>query len=52
MFLDPPFLLTSSFYANVECNDVESFFNLLKNINTVNSKLCVCCDHFLLKCFY
>ena len=53
MFLDPPYLLTSNFYSCVKSNNIESFLNLLKYINAVNSKLLyVCGDSFLLNCFY
>ena len=53
LFLDPPFLLTSSFYSATQSKDLESFFNLLMNINKYKSNiLAVCGDNFLLIPFY
>jgi len=53
IFLDPPFLLTSSFYSNTKNEDLISFFNMLMNINKFKSKiLAVCGDNFLLIPFY
>ena len=53
LFLDPPFLLTTSFYSATQNKDLESFFDLLKEINKYKSKiLAVCGDNFLLIPFY
>ena len=53
LFLDPPFLLTSSFYSFAKSEDLESFFKVLMNINNYKSKiLAVCGDNFLLIPFY
>ena len=50
MFLDPPFLLTTSFYKMPSLN---YFFELLKNVNEVSTRiLAVCGEHDLLLCFY
>ena len=52
MFLDPPFLLTGSFYTAKSTN-IEYFFNILMKINEFKSKiLAVCGDNFLLIPFY
>jgi len=53
IFLDPPFLLTSSFYSCTKSNNLDIFFKLLMDINKLDSKLlCVCGDNFLLIPFY
>ena len=52
IFLDPPFLLTSSFYT-FKSQNLEYFFNILMKINELHSKiLAVCGDNFLLIPFY
>ena len=50
IFLDPPFLLTCSFYSNPS---LDAYFELLKNIQNIKCKfLGVGGDHYLCICFY
>ena len=50
MFLDPPFLLTCSFY---KMPMLDYFFDMMKDVNNCKSKiLAVCGDHFLVIYFF
>ena len=52
LFLDPPFLLTSSFYMSSK-RDLKPLFDLLIEMKRLKSKiLAVCGDNFLLLPFY
>ena len=53
IFMDPPFLLCSSFYSASSSKNLEYFFKILMKIHEYESKLlCVCGDNFLLIPFY
>ena len=53
IFMDPPFLLCSSFYSASSSKNLEYFFKILMKIHEYESKLlCVCGDNFLLLPFY